>query len=407
MATTTASRIAALTLLLIVPGGLSAQQPAPSPQNVLQDPTHEMTTASVPGLTAAGSLCGISSDAAYGTSSANPIKVGGGAAYAGAREVRYLSALRGPSGQGLHFKRSGSSRGPDGTILDIYQVDYPGIERPLVLYLDAYRWAPPLAPSGWLCGTAMSLEPPGPDPFETAAQLMTVAVGLGAQPLDPISLDADGSKLHGVVFDHIRLVALAARAATEAGRTLDPRSLPQDMRQPRLVVIAFPLTCEGRSIAPASVTISDARGNSPPVMTGGDAVTATPGFTPPAGSIRVAYRTNNLIEGAKAVVQYSEPCAGTKTVELPSRMERGRPLKSVPGVAPAGVAPAAGTVVRVQIIPDGNGVPQFPAYVGGPVELTDAAIAAAREWRIELPKINGAPVVQPITLGVSFRASAP
>ena len=103
----------------------------------LQDPNHETTTKDVPGLTAATSLCAISDDPEYGTTKEKPIQVGGGAMYVASRETKYLSALRGPEGQGMHFKRNGSTRGPDGTILDQYTVDYKGIEKALTLYLDA------------------------------------------------------------------------------------------------------------------------------------------------------------------------------------------------------------------------------------------------------------------------------
>src|SRR5262245_38721909 len=64
---------------------------------ILQDPTHETTTADVPGLTAATSACGTSADEAYGTEK-SPIRIGGGQLYMASREIKYLSALRGPVG---------------------------------------------------------------------------------------------------------------------------------------------------------------------------------------------------------------------------------------------------------------------------------------------------------------------
>lgn len=120
--------------------------------------THETRTPDVPGLTEATSLCSVSDDETYGVTPDNPVKVGGGAFYVKARSLRFLQALRGPEGQGLHFKRLGSFDHTDGSLLDMYEVEHGGTPRHI--YIDAYRWAEPKAPRGWLCGAAMELGPP-------------------------------------------------------------------------------------------------------------------------------------------------------------------------------------------------------------------------------------------------------
>jgi hypothetical protein len=374
----------------------------------INDPNHETTTADIPGLTAASSLCGISEDETFGVTEANPVKVGGGAVYLASREVKYLSALRGPAGQGLHFKRNGSLRGPDGTILDSYTVEYAGIPRAAKFYIDGYHWTTPIAPKGWLCGAAMNLDPPGPDPFETQDHLRLLAVQMGEQPVAPISIDPDGSSAHGVVFDHVRAIALAARAAAAAGKPLDPKLLPREVGQPHMIAIAYPLSCDGKSIAPESLRVTDGSGNSPQTLAraNGDKIAdLAPGFTAPPGSIGISYAASGLIDGAKAIIKYSEACAGSpQELVLAARSERGRLLKSAPGIAPAGVAvPAAGAQVRVQVFLASDGTPLFPAYAGGPYELAEAAIAAAKEWRVDPPKMNGAPLLQTSTLSIVFR----
>src|SRR5512144_401432 len=68
------------------------------------DPNHETTTPDVPGLTAETSECPLSTDPTYGLTKDNPIKTGGGDMYMAARQVRFLNALRGPAGEGVHFK---------------------------------------------------------------------------------------------------------------------------------------------------------------------------------------------------------------------------------------------------------------------------------------------------------------
>src|SRR6266508_3017695 len=90
---------------------------------------------------ARASSCGVSTDPAFATTKEHAIQVGGGAMYVAARERRYLDALRGPMGEVIQYKRTGALRPEkDGrTILDAYEVTYPGLEKPLTFYLDAYH----------------------------------------------------------------------------------------------------------------------------------------------------------------------------------------------------------------------------------------------------------------------------
>ena len=87
---------------------------------------------------------------ALGYAPENPIRVGGGRLEDGAREQhRYLESLRGPRGQRVSYMRLGSCcqfsspRGHQGTgMLDAYEVRYPGLAKPITLYLDLYTPAP-------------------------------------------------------------------------------------------------------------------------------------------------------------------------------------------------------------------------------------------------------------------------
>ena len=109
-----------------------------------------------PGLTAATSKCPIATDRAYGLTTASPVKVGGDFNQGPARERQYLSALRGPNGQGLSFVRRGSTMSPDKTILDLWEVSYAGLAKPIQIYLDQYREEPLKAPQGFVCATALA-----------------------------------------------------------------------------------------------------------------------------------------------------------------------------------------------------------------------------------------------------------
>jgi hypothetical protein len=88
----------------------------------------------------------------YGYMPEDPIKVGGGPR----SEHEYLQYLRGPEGQRLRYQRLGSCCGFEdpslpfgGGLLDMYEVTYEGLEKPVTLYLDMYRRQEPRAPAGF------------------------------------------------------------------------------------------------------------------------------------------------------------------------------------------------------------------------------------------------------------------
>jgi hypothetical protein len=89
----------------------------------------------------------------YGFSPENPIHVGGGPA----GQHEFLDALRGPDGQPVAWRRLGSCcefETPNGVmgygLLDMYEVLYEGLERPVILYLDMYDAEAVYAPTGFL-----------------------------------------------------------------------------------------------------------------------------------------------------------------------------------------------------------------------------------------------------------------
>jgi hypothetical protein len=78
-----------------------------------------------------------------------------------------------------------------------------------------------------------------------------------------------------------------------------------------------------------------------------------------------------------------------------------RPLKTPQPPLPAGQA-STERPVRLQALLDLNGAAQRIVYIGGPAALTDAAIDAVRGWTADPTRLNGAPVVTPVTLQVRF-----
>jgi len=368
------------------------------PSAQLNDPTHETTTAPVPGMTPAASLCRISTDETYGLTLENPVKTGGGDMTMAARQVRFLNALRGPAGEGTHFKRGGSLKGPDGTIIDGYSMEILGGKK-TTIYVDGYHWAEPIAPAGFLCGIAMNLPPPGPNAFETTRQQRGIAIQLGEAEIEPISLDPDGSKKHGVVYDYVRLIGLAARAANAAGKPLDPSSLPREVMQVRMLLIATPLACGAETIGPETIKLTDARG-SEPTSTGrasGDQIAGlATGLPPMPGAVAVVYSVPNLIPGARTTIHYTKPCEGVQDVTLPVNITQPRVLREAPAPPPPGKTPPAdGGRVVMQLFVAADGTALFPAFVSGAFEFTDAAIESLKGWRFEPSRINGAQLYQP------------
>src|SRR6476646_6277691 len=209
------------------------------------------------------SACAVSDEPVFATTKDHAVQVGGGAMYVAARERRYLDALRGPTGEPLTYKRIGSLLGPDGhTILDGYEVTYTGLETPITLYLDAYHFDDALkAPKGFVCAVPIALQPPQADAFLAQDSLRTLAIEQGAAAdFPPIPLDAGGTGAHGVLFDHFRLMARAARAAKRAGTPLDPSKPTPELMLSRMVVVAYPLRCGDRDpVGPVAVSVVPAQ----------------------------------------------------------------------------------------------------------------------------------------------------
>lgn len=99
-----------------------------------------------------------STDKAYGFSADKPVNLGGflrGTQYEGAH-IEYFDNLRGPAGQLVQAIRLGSccpfedsSLPFGGGLLDMYELRYDGLAKPVVIYVNLYKFEQPLAPSGF------------------------------------------------------------------------------------------------------------------------------------------------------------------------------------------------------------------------------------------------------------------
>jgi hypothetical protein len=86
-------------------------------------------------------LQGISTDTTYGYHPTNAIKTSGGPV----NERRYLNALLGPNGEPVSYHRRRSCcpvKSDNGimgvAMLDEYEVHYPGMKKPVLLYINMY-----------------------------------------------------------------------------------------------------------------------------------------------------------------------------------------------------------------------------------------------------------------------------
>ncbi len=97
-----------------------------------------------------------STDATYGLTETNPVRVGGGKEAGVRNQQRYLNALLGPKGQPIAYQHEGSCcafRLDGGGVdnegqLDVYTVTWKGQKEPLKLYLNMYEQGELAAPAG-------------------------------------------------------------------------------------------------------------------------------------------------------------------------------------------------------------------------------------------------------------------
>ena len=365
------------------------------------------------------SKCEIAADATYGYSKENPIKVGGTPMYGAARQRRFLQALLGPGGQPIAFRRRGSMAPNDeGVILDLYELTYPGLEKPIELYLDLYRWDPPKAPQGLVCGAPIGLDPPGnaappagppalpspPRPTITAPPPptlswdRTVALALEwaqKEELAPVPFDEADPTRFGVVFDPFTRIARVARAAARAGTPIAPK-LFADIRPVETLIVAFPIECNGRRIEPAGLTVQLAGGRSAgmtTLLTGKDLQRVLPAFDAPEGSVGTMLRSS-MVPAAQISVTYERPVCPSNLTTIPYQLRMtmtGRSAPAGPLRWPEGVEGKPGDVVQVTVhgFVDHEGRYHDLKVVEGPEAFHAAALAYAATGSPGVLAVNG------------------
>ncbi|WP_016957287.1 hypothetical protein [Catenovulum agarivorans] len=100
-----------------------------------------------------------STDPEYGYTENKPIELGGfllGTKYEGAH-IEYFQSLMGPNGETVKVKRLGSccafedpSMPFGGGLLDRYELSYKGQSKPVIIYVNLYKFNKPVAPQGFI-----------------------------------------------------------------------------------------------------------------------------------------------------------------------------------------------------------------------------------------------------------------
>lgn len=348
----------------------------------------------------AGQACTPAADPDYGRTVEKAVQIGGGAMYVGARERRYLDSLKGPGGQVLNYRRTGTTmaKPPNGQPVDTYEVTWDGAEKPVVLYLFAYLYGEPKVPIGFTC-SGFTLGTPPIDGFMAREQRAIVAVTQGAATdFAPISLDPDGSAKSGVAFDSFRMIARVSRAASAAGKPLDPGNLPASLAQQGLVLVAYPKVCGEKPARPKSIELGTPNGlvqTREPYVSGAELTKLLPGVALPDGAVAALMPTDSLHQNEAVRVRYDDTvCAGESGTDIFRLRASGAKGMVMPEpTRPDGVEPPA-EPVWLQAVVDLEGRLLNAQHIGGPGGiLVDRARDTLRDWRAEPARINGSPVV--------------
>jgi hypothetical protein len=132
--------------------------------------------------------------------------------------------------------------------------------------------------------------------------------------------------------------------------------------------------------------------------------TLLPGMQAPTSSLAATFVISTLRPIDTVQVGYADgTCTGGDSkVILPVKFSEGRAVDTPQPTYPSGTAPG-GTPLRLQVLVDFDGMLQHPVYVGGPPDLSHAAMDAIRHWRFEPARINGSPIAGAAIIQVMFK----
>jgi hypothetical protein len=255
--------------------------------------------------------------------------------------------------------------------------------------------------------------PPAP-PGQTDTQLARLAIEIAAKgdPV-PIPLDAAGPAVHGVLFDRFLMGAVTARAAVVAGKPFDAEAASADLVRHDMIVVAYPLACDGRPIDPIDIQVMSggAGGRSGPVpdagppLAGGALQARLPGVRLPDGAFGRPFASVAFSTSLEVRITYgAPPCGGTgNSRTLPIQWVRGMGAGNLTTLKlPAGVTMSSPALLRLRGLVDLDGAYRFPTVAEGAPDLAVAAVTHASQWKFQPYRANGVAVPQVVITSLTF-----
>ncbi len=222
----------------------------------------------------------------------------------------------------------------------------------------------------------------------------------------PIPLDTDGSTTRGVVYDRTHLAELRARASAAGGTPLDPSKPPLELLQNAIVVVAYPLTCDGRRVLPKDIalTFEGKPIRRTALVPSAQAASLLPGVTLVDGSMAGEFQVVPLRKDAGVQVTYGGAVCPGNADHVSFTFERSA-LK-LNQSASLGL-PAGSGAGRIRVIatldPEGRVSSVNP--VDGPQAIGQAASAAVAAFQFDVVRVNGVGTAQEMLVAVAATAS--
>jgi hypothetical protein len=265
---------------------------------------------------------------------------------------------------------------------------------------------PPAAPIA-----AVAPAPPG----FLDSQLAKIAIETAAKgdPV-PVPLDAAGPVVHGIVIDRFLAAAFKARAAQRAGTPFDATAPPADIMRSDVTAIAYPVSCDGRAVAPKELTMTMGGARPGPMhqtgalLTREELITRLPGVQLPSGAIGRTFSPAAFSQNLEVRVTYTGPACGaaSDTLTFPILWTRGQ---SVPRLStaklPAGSSLPSPTQVQMRGTIDLDGAYRFPTIADGPQELAATASTIASAWKFQPYRANGVAIPLSVITQLTFTTS--
>jgi hypothetical protein len=256
--------------------------------------------------------------------------------------------------------------------------------------------------------------PPAPPGFLDSQQAkIAIEVAAKGGPV-PVPLDAAGPVVHGIVIDRFLAAAYKARAAQLAGTPFDPAAPPADIMRSDVTAIAYPVSCDGRAVAPKELAMSMGGVRPGPMretgtmLTREELSTRLPGIQLPSGAIGRTFSSAPFSQNLEVRVTYVEPVCGANsdTLTFPIQWTRGQ---SVPRMStaklPTGSSLPSPTQVQMRGTIDLDGAYRFPTIADGPQELSATASTIASAWKFQPYRANGVAIPLSVITQLTFTTS--